>query len=217
MPSTPHQTSGRWVEQEGRIQLAISALQKNEVASIRRAAEIFHVPRSTLRGRLNGCQCRVEKRANHHRLSPTQEESRLATPHALRQSQKQVSLVKKLLKQRSQSTSTTSKLAIQQIIKGCEMIMQGAALLAKENHNLRAALEEERQKSKGSTRQISPDEGRFVQEARDLIQASNTQDGGSSIDSAPLPLEPPKRAPPRCSNCFIIGHTRVRCPTRRTS
>ncbi|MCG3562200.1 hypothetical protein L8957_28975, partial [Klebsiella pneumoniae] len=55
MPSKPRQTPGKLVEQEGRIQLAISALRKNEISSIRRAAEIFNVPRSTLQDRLNGC------------------------------------------------------------------------------------------------------------------------------------------------------------------
>jgi predicted HTH domain antitoxin len=48
MPSKLRQTPGKLVEQEGRIQLAISALKKNEISSIRRAAEIFNVPRSTL-------------------------------------------------------------------------------------------------------------------------------------------------------------------------
>jgi predicted HTH domain antitoxin len=75
MPSKPRQTPRKLVEQEGRIQLAIYALKKNEISSIRRAAEIFNVPRSTLQDRLNGCQYRIEKRANGYRLSPTQEES----------------------------------------------------------------------------------------------------------------------------------------------
>jgi hypothetical protein len=97
------------------------------------------------------------------------------------------------------------------------MAMHSAALLAKENHDLRAANEKEKQKSKRSRRQMTPNEGLCIQEARDLIQARNEEDGGVSIDSAPLPLEPTKRAPPRCSNCFTIRHTRVRCPTRNTS
>jgi hypothetical protein len=151
------------------------------------------------------------------RASQSTNSSWLATPHTLQQLQKQASSVKKLLKHRSQSPLTPSKLAIQQLIKGCEMAMHSAALLAKENRDLRAANEKEKQKSKRSRRQITPNEGLCIQEARDLIQARNERDGGSSIDSAPLPLEPPKRAPPRCSNCFIIGHTRVRCPTRNPS
>jgi hypothetical protein len=98
--------------------------------------------------------------------------------------------------------------------------MHSAALLAKENHDLRATNEKEKQKRKQSRRQMAPNKGLCVQEARDLIQARNEQGNeveGLSIDSTHLPLEPPKRAPPRCTNCFIIGHTRTRCPTRHTS
>jgi hypothetical protein len=39
-------------------------------------------------------------------------------------------------------------MAIQQLIKGCEMAMYSAALLAKENHDLRAANEKEKEKRK---------------------------------------------------------------------
>jgi hypothetical protein len=63
------------VDQEGRILVAISALKMKQIPSTRRAAEIFNVPKSILDDRLNGCQYRTEKRANSHRLSPTQEES----------------------------------------------------------------------------------------------------------------------------------------------
>jgi predicted HTH domain antitoxin len=62
-------------EQEGRILLAISALKNKEISSVQRAAEIFDIPQSTLRDRLNGRQYQIEKRANSHRLSTTQEES----------------------------------------------------------------------------------------------------------------------------------------------
>jgi predicted HTH domain antitoxin len=56
MPSKPRCISQKLVEQEGRLQLAISAVEKNEISSLRRAAEIFNVPKSTLYGRLNGRQ-----------------------------------------------------------------------------------------------------------------------------------------------------------------
>jgi hypothetical protein len=169
---------------------------------------------------------RVLEKLNIYILMPTPPPSRasqstnsswLATPYTLRQLHKQASSVKKLLNRRSESPS---QIAIQQLIKGCEMAMHSAALLAKENHDLRAANEKEKQKRKQSKHQMTPNEGLSIQEARDLIQARNEQDneiGGPSIDSALLPLEPPKRAPPRCTNCFIVGHTRTRCPTRHTS
>ncbi|OJJ65627.1 hypothetical protein ASPBRDRAFT_139700, partial [Aspergillus brasiliensis CBS 101740] len=42
------------VEQEGRILLAIESIQKDQVASIREAAHVFNIPRTTLRARLAG-------------------------------------------------------------------------------------------------------------------------------------------------------------------
>jgi hypothetical protein len=141
----------------------------------------------------------------------------LATPYTLRQLHKHASSVKKLQRQRSESPL---QIAIQQLIKGCERAMHNMALLAKEVHDLRAANEKENEKRKRSRRQMTPNEGLCVKEVRDLIQARNEQDndgGGLSTGSAPLHSEPLKCAPPRCSNCFIIGHTRTHCPTRRNS
>ncbi|BCS23639.1 uncharacterized protein APUU_40083S [Aspergillus puulaauensis] len=74
MPPKQHRVSQNLVEQEGRILLTISALKKNEISSTRRAAEVFNMPPSTLRDRLQGRQYRAEQRANSHRLSETQEE-----------------------------------------------------------------------------------------------------------------------------------------------
>jgi hypothetical protein len=48
MPPKPRTTSKKLVEQEGRILLAISSLQKKEIPTIHRAATVFGVPYSTL-------------------------------------------------------------------------------------------------------------------------------------------------------------------------
>ncbi|KKA22176.1 Transposase [Rasamsonia emersonii CBS 393.64] len=143
--------------------------------------------------------------------------STLATPHTIRQLHKQASSVKKLLKKGSQSPSTPSKRALQQIIKGCEIALYNAAILAQENHDLRMANEKEKQKRGRSRRQMSPNQGLSVQEARDLIHQRNEQ--GDEIQeiamgSASLPSNAPRRAPPTCSNCHIQGHIRTGCPTR---
>jgi hypothetical protein len=73
MPPKARQSSRNLVEQEGRIQLAISALKKHEISNIQHAATVFNVPRSTLRDRLKGSQFQSEQRANGHRLSENQE------------------------------------------------------------------------------------------------------------------------------------------------
>jgi hypothetical protein len=53
--------------------------------------------------------------------------------------------------------------------------MHSVALLAKEIHDLRTANKKKKQKRKQSRRQITPNEGLCIQEARDLIQARNEQ------------------------------------------
>ncbi|ODM24077.1 hypothetical protein SI65_01667 [Aspergillus cristatus] len=65
------------IEKEGRIQLAISALNKSQISTVRGAARHFQVPESTLRTRLHGITPRAEKRANNHKLTVNEEESLL--------------------------------------------------------------------------------------------------------------------------------------------
>lgn len=77
--------------------------------------------------------------------------------------------IKKHLKRGSQCPSTPSKRAIQQLIKGCGIALYNAAYLAKENHDLRAANEKEKQKRSPSKQQIPVNEGLSVQEARGLV------------------------------------------------
>ncbi|GMF67032.1 unnamed protein product [Aspergillus oryzae] len=63
------------IEQERRILLAISAIKSNEISSAKKAAQIFDIPCSTLRGRLKGASFRGETRANSHKLTASEEES----------------------------------------------------------------------------------------------------------------------------------------------
>ena len=63
------------LEQEGRILLAISSIQKKEISNIREAACPYNVPRTTLQRRLNGDTFRIEQRANNHKMNQNEEES----------------------------------------------------------------------------------------------------------------------------------------------
>jgi len=75
MPPEQHKKSKDLIEQEGRILLAISAIQKDQVSGPAEAACIFNVPQSTLRDRINGSKNRHESHANGHKLSITEEDS----------------------------------------------------------------------------------------------------------------------------------------------
>ena len=62
MPPIRTQSSQKRTEQEGRVLLAIQAIQKQEIRAIREAARIFEVPETTLRRRLNGSTNRAFSR-----------------------------------------------------------------------------------------------------------------------------------------------------------
>ena len=60
MPPIRTQSSRNLVEQEGRILLAIQAIKKQEITSIREIARVFNIPRTTLTDRLPGHTKRAE-------------------------------------------------------------------------------------------------------------------------------------------------------------
>ena len=75
MPPNRSQNARKSTEQEGRVLLAIEAIQTKQITSIREAARRFDVPLTTLQRRLAGHTNRSETRANGHKLSQIEEES----------------------------------------------------------------------------------------------------------------------------------------------
>lgn len=75
MPSKARQIQKNSKEKEGRAQMAVSALKKAEISSIREAARVYDVSEKTLRRRLRGITARSETRANSHKLTQNEEES----------------------------------------------------------------------------------------------------------------------------------------------
>jgi hypothetical protein len=63
------------------------------------------------------------------------------TPYNLKQLEMQATMRKQLLRNHSQSSSPT-KAALNQLVKGCEMAFSGGVLLAQENQNLRTTIDE---------------------------------------------------------------------------
>ncbi|EED24169.1 conserved hypothetical protein [Talaromyces stipitatus ATCC 10500] len=51
------------------------ALTRGQIRSVRKAAEIYNISRSTLQNRINGMPYRAEKRANNHKLTQSEEDS----------------------------------------------------------------------------------------------------------------------------------------------
>jgi hypothetical protein len=75
MPRKPRQSHRSLAEQEERIQLAIQALKKGKIPSIRRAIEVFNIPYTTLRDRIQGHEFQAEHHNRLFQLSETQEEA----------------------------------------------------------------------------------------------------------------------------------------------
>lgn len=136
------------------------------------------------------------------------------TPYNVKQLTRQASSIKRLIEQRSESPINT---ALNQLVKGCQLAMHGAAMLTKENHDLRAANKKQKQKRQRSKKQLSYEGGVSVQEARESINRQNQADEAANsmrVESAEITAQRATRAPPRCSDCRSIGHKRLQCPNR---
>ncbi|BDD61273.1 hypothetical protein MAP00_009287 [Monascus purpureus] len=130
------------------------------------------------------------------------------TPRNLHQLQK---------KDHRQSPLSLAETRLKKTYKGFEMALNEVILLAKEVHDLRAAHEKQLQKRKQSRRQIATAEGLSMQEGQQLLQHENEDQeapNAQPTEPAPAAVEQRIRAPPRCSDCHIIGHRRLQCPSR---
>jgi TPP-dependent indolepyruvate ferredoxin oxidoreductase alpha subunit len=94
------------------------------------------------------------------------------------------------------------------------MAMHSAAILAQENHELRAANEKQVQKRQKSKKQLPHAGSLTIEEGHQLLQAAQQADQAMEEAVRQEASEAPRRAPPRCSECHEIGHQRNQCPQR---
>jgi hypothetical protein len=80
-----------------------------------------------------------------------------------------------LLQRRSKSPPTPTKKALGELVKGCELAIYNANLLARENYDLCLAIENDRQKKSRSKHQMTPTGGLSFREARYLILLRNKE------------------------------------------
>jgi hypothetical protein len=92
------------------------------------------------------------------------------TPHNVAQLEQQVKVIKDYLQRRSKSPPSPTDAAINQLVKGCQIAMHGAVLLADENEKLRAANERQKRKRAVKKKQISKKTTLTVAEAQGLMQ-----------------------------------------------
>jgi hypothetical protein len=142
------------------------------------------------------------------------------TPFTEKELRRQASSIEALLRTSSRSPPSPSDRALNQLIKGFRLTMQGAILLAKENKELRATNEKQKQKRTRSRRQIPAEEGLSVQEASALImqeqEATQAPPPGPGIPGE-SGLQPRTKPPRGCGICRLPGHRRETCPDRPIS
>jgi hypothetical protein len=127
------------------------------------------------------------------------------TPRTVNQLQQQARLVRDLLKRQSQSPTSQ---AISQLVKGCQLAMQSATILAQENTKLRASNQRQQRKrqqrrqyiARGGALQVS--KGQLLVLQADEVVAEVVQTEAAQLR---------QRAPLTCSKCHVQGHNRTSC------
>ena len=138
----------------------------------------------------------------------------LETPHNTTQLELQSKAIKDYIKRRTRSPPSPTNLALNQLVKSCEIAMNSVVLLAKENRQLH--IENQRQKKKRAKRRsyIATSGVLTVQEGLDLLQTTNEGlQGGVATKKTTIRM----CAPRTCSMCKSLLHTARTCPTKQVS
>jgi hypothetical protein len=109
---------------------------------------------------------------------------------------------------------TPTNRALDQLVKGCQLAMNSAVLLAEENRQLRG--ENERRKKKRAKRRAFIATGGVltIQEGLDRSQVTNmVPESGAVTEEVTIQ----RRAPRMCSLCRSLVHTARACPTKQVS
>jgi hypothetical protein len=141
----------------------------------------------------------------------------LQTSQNVRQFARQSTTIKRGISERIGSLNRVIDQAIMRMSKAYEMTIKDLLLIRKENHELRAALEKEKQRRQGSKKQISSEQRITRQQAQALVQSQ--VEASRALTTAPAEPEltasqPVVRRQFRCSGCGIEGHKISRCPNR---
>jgi DDE superfamily endonuclease/helix-turn-helix, Psq domain/Tc5 transposase DNA-binding domain len=130
------------------------------------------------------------------------------TPHDTAQLALQANAMKRT------ALPTPTNRALDQLVKGCQLAMNSAVLLAEENRQLRG--ENERQKKKRAKRRAFIATGGVltIQEGLERSQVTNiVPESGAVTEEVTIQ----RRAPRMCSLCRSLVHTARTCPTKQVS
>jgi hypothetical protein len=127
------------------------------------------------------------------------------TPHTTTQLEKQARHVRELLKRHSQSPTSV---AIAQLVKGCQLAMNSATILAEENKKLQALNHRRRQRKTQARHYIARGGVLQAEQGRALATAALE---GTVTPVQGRAVEARQRAPPTCTKCHAQGHRRTQC------
>jgi hypothetical protein len=167
---------------------------------------------------------RVLAKLNTQLRTPTPPPARLEpepwapeTLHNIVELELQSKAIKDYLKRRTKSLPSPTEAALNQLVKGCEMAMNSAILLAEENRQLRAVNAKQVKKRAKRRTYIATGGTLTIQEGLELSQ-SNVEPV-SGVASGVATNEPivRTRAPRTCSICGSQSHTARTCPAKQVS
>ena len=141
--------------------------------------------------------------------APLETQWQSQTPQNVLDLKHQAMLVKDLLKQHMQSPPSPTNHAVNQLLKGCEMVMHSAVILASENAELRAANEKQKAKRQGKRSYIANGRTLTVAEGVNLIQAQKELQSTIAVQGQGRMNQ---CMPPRCSICSSLEHKANKCP-----
>ena len=133
------------------------------------------------------------------------------TPYTVAQLAQEYTTIKGLLKRRSKSPLSPTERALKRVVKGCQMAMHNAALLANEIKDLRAM--SARQKRKRETHRSYIASGGVLTAEEGQERAKKARIADKAVLSG-VAAQASGRAPPRCSLCSSLEHNARVCPTR---
>src|SRR5436305_14820825 len=108
--------------------------------------------------------------------------------------------------------------AFNQMFKGCEMAMNSAIILARDNQDLRDVTDQESRKRKRSTKKIAHKGSLTMEEAQNHLQVAPVAGSSSGAAGPANPTSPPRVRPQyRCSDCNTLGYRRNQCPNPNTN
>ncbi|EED14009.1 conserved hypothetical protein [Talaromyces stipitatus ATCC 10500] len=127
------------------------------------------------------------------------------TPYNARTLEKQAKSVKRSLNMGDLDSNSPSCPAFNQLIKGSLVVMHQAAILARENHNLREANDILQKRRTRRTKALQADGILTVAEGRELAQELPEEAQPPPPPNGSAPLQPAQRAPPSSLNQVGCG------------